>query len=264
MSRKKSSDSYENLADSLAEETLQEAADTFFGQRKGIEYEMQIFSQRVRELQKVLTQLQIRQANLHFVLTQDSQDVVDSFYRKIGVDPELVPRPDAGAFHDERLLSAPFAFRVKTRFVKLLSIAYAEFSSHVQAYMHGQSYKDPEDPRCQRVTINYNQVYDFFTQLKEKIRKANQDNSPSQVLQFVKQLDIERSAKESLVGVPMQYTLDQDMAMSVPDFVQSGLKAYPDFPSLEAVKENVKEFALHLYAQHPEHARRVVEKVKTG
>ena len=264
MSRKKSSDTYECLADSLAEETLQEAADTFFGQRKDIENEMQIYSQRVQELQKILTQLQIRQANLHFVLTQDSQEIVDRFYRRIGVDPELVPRPEAGVFPDQGLLSTPFAFRVKTRFVKLLSIAYAQFSSHVQAYMHGQGYKDPEDPRCQRVTINYNQVYDFFKKKKKKIRKANQDNSPSQVLQFVKQLDIERSAKESLVGVPTQYTLDQDMAMSIPDFAQSGLSAYPEFPSLEELKQTIQEFALHLYAQHPEHARWVVEKVKTG
>jgi hypothetical protein len=128
--------------------------------------------------------------------------------------------------------------------------------------MYGRNYRDPEDPRRQRVTVNYEQVYAFYTQLREKIHKTNQDNSPTQVLQFVKQLDIERSARESLVGVPLQYTLDEDMAIAAPDFAQSGLKAYPDFPSLDEAKGKIKKFAGQVYAAQPEKILQVLRAVK--
>lgn len=262
MSDKEKKGTYECLADSLTEETLQEAADTFFGQRKSIENELQIYNQRIRELAQIQARVQTHQANLHFVLAKGRTETIKLFYQAIGVDAELVPWPESSAGPDLELLQVPFAFRAQRRYHKLLGAAYGAFVDQVRGYMYGRDYRDPEDPRCQRVTVNYQQVHEFFTQLKEKIQKANQDNSPSQVLQFVKQLDVERSAKESLVGVPLHYTLDEDLAIAAPDFSQSGLKAYPDFPLPDEVKGEIKEFAGRVYAAQPERVRQILKAVK--
>mgnify|MGYP006280450285 FL=1 len=262
MSDKEKKGTYECLADSLTEETLQEAADTFFGQRKSIENELQIYNQRIRELAQIQAQVQTSQANLHFVLVKGQTETIKLFYQAIGIDADQVPGPEKGIAPDLRMLQLPFALRAQNRYVKLLRAAYGAFVDQVAGYMYGRSYRDPEDPRCQRITVNYQQVYEFYTQLREKIQKANQDNSPSQVLQFVKQLDIERSARESLVGVPLHYTLDEEMAIAAPDFAQSGLKAYPDFPLPDDVKEEIKEFAGQVYAAQPEKINQVLRAIK--
>jgi hypothetical protein len=263
MQGKKSKDAYECLAESLTEETLQEAADTFFGQRKGIEEELQIYSQWVQELSKIQSQVHTVQANLHFILGQDKEQTVPSFYRHIGVDPEQVPWPQNEDGTDLGWLQVPFALRAKAQYAKLLCSAYAQFASQAADFMYGRTYKDPQDSRCQRMTLSYNQVYDFYTQLKQKIAKANQDNAPSQVLQYVKQLDIQRSAKESLVAVPLQYSLDQEMAMAAPDFAQSGLTAYPDFPPLQDVQRAVKDFAYWIFTKMPKHMRHILALVNS-
>lgn len=264
MQGKKSKDAYECLADSLTEETLQEAADTFFGQRKGIEEELQIYSQWVQELSKIQSQVHTAQANLHFILGQDQEQTVPSFYGHIGVDPEQVPWPEEEDGIDLGRLQVPFALRAKAQYAKLLCSAYAQFAAQATDFMYGRAYKDPQDSRCQRMTLSYNQVFDFYTQLKQKIAKANQDNAPSQVLQYVKQLDIQRSAKESLVGVPVHYSLDQEMAMTAPDFAQSGLTAYPDFPPLQEVQKKITDFAFEVYRHKPEQVGRILDMVKSA
>ncbi|MFP4428312.1 MAG: hypothetical protein ACOCQT_02375 [Desulfovermiculus sp.] len=264
MSEKKKKGTYECLADSLAEETLQEAADTFFGQRKSIENEIQIYNQWIHDLAQIQVRVQTFQATLHFVLANGETETVKSFYRAIGVDADQVPRLEDNMTPDLRMLHVPFALRAQNRYVKLLSATYSAFVDQVSGYMYGRNYQDPEDPRRQRVTINYQQVYAFYTQLKEKIHKTNQDNSPTQVLQFVKQLDIERSARESLVGVPLQYTLDEDMAIAAPDFAHSGLKAYPDFPAPDEVKGEIRKFAVQVYAAQPEKIHQVFKTIREG
>ncbi|WP_027370758.1 hypothetical protein [Desulfovermiculus halophilus] len=261
MSQKRHISSYEDLAESLVEETLQEAADTFFGQRKSIEQELELYSRKVQELKSILLRVQTRQANLHFVLAEGHSRAVEDFYRQLQIDPKQVPEPE-GVSPDLRLLEPAFALRTKSRYAKLLLRTYTFFASQAEEYMHGRSYKDPEDPRRQRITVNYDQVYAFYKQLAEKIRKTNQESSPTEVLQFAKKLDIERSAKESLVGTPLNYSLDEEMAIPQPDFAQSGLAAYPDFPDPEKAKKIVVDFAHHMLRRYPEQVRTVLDRVK--
>jgi hypothetical protein len=260
----RNSNSYQSLADLLTEETLQEAADTFFGQRTAIERALEIYTQRVQELQKILDQVQAKQATLHFLLGEGQEQVVKAFYSRIGINPESVPQPEQSIEPELSELRVPFAFRDQTRYVKLLTSVYAQFAATAADYMHGRSYKDPNDSRRQRITVHYDQVYAFYQQLRKQIQKTNQENSPSQVLQFVKQLDVDRAAKESLVSVPLHYTLDQEMAIEEPDFMQSGIVAYPDFPAAERSKDVIAGCAARFFREHPAQARQILEKVRTS
>ncbi len=258
----RNSNSYQSPADSLTEETLLEAADTFFGQRTAIERALEIYTQRVQELQKVLDQVQTKQATLHFLLGEGQEQEVKAFYSRIGIDPESVPRPVQSIEPELSELRVPFAFRDQTRYVKLLTSVYAQFAATAADYMHGRSYKNPNDSRRRRISVHYDQVYAFYLQLQKQIQRTNQENSPTQVLQFVKQLDVDRAAMESLISVPLHYTLDQEMAIEEPDFAQSGIVAYPDFPVAETVKDVIADCARRFFCEHPAQARHILEKVR--
>ena len=252
---------YVCLADSLTEEALQEAADNFFGQRRSIEHALQLYKDKVQELQIIQEEVFSAQANLHFLLRQGEEQTVVTFYRRIGIDPEKIPFPSSLDSRNFHYVDQPFALRASSRYAKLLCNVYAIFVHTVDAYMHGRYYQDPEDSRCQRLTINYNQLATFCQELQERIQRVNRDNSPTEMLQFSKKLDLERSEKEALVGVPTRYSLDEEMAFTAPDFTQSGLAHYPDFPAEERVRGTIKKMASGIYSQAPREIRDILASV---
>lgn len=259
---KKDKDNYQSLADALAEETLAEAADHFFGERKSIEEALGLYQEKVNQLRELHLKVETSQANLHFLLLRGESDTVTSFYRQIGVDPELVPQPDIESSADLKQLQLPLGLGAKSRFAKLVCRAYAAFVAEANDYMNGRYYDDPEDPRRKRITLNYNQLADYCQEVNERIDKANQYNTPTQVLQFFKQLDIERSEKEAQIGVPMHYSLDQEMAFTPEDFSCALLESYPDFPPLYRIEGPIKSYSAQVFSSAPDEIRSILEMVK--
>ncbi|MFO7718107.1 MAG: hypothetical protein ACQESV_00745 [Thermodesulfobacteriota bacterium] len=262
MAEKKKSQQYTCVADSLAEETLKEAADSFFGQRRNIEEALQSYRAKIERLQDIQQEVALSLANLHYLLRQGKPETVRGFYTLIGVDPDEVPSALTTRSPELSHLSLPWALRDKTRYSGLLKQAYAAVVDTAGAYMHGRHYNDPENPRCKRVTVNYEQVKQMCAALTAQIEQANQYNSPSQVLQFSKKLDTDQTEKESLAGIPLQYNLDEEMAFVPPDFSCERLEAYPDFPALQEVAGNIKSYAAQLYGQAPQEIRAILRAVR--
>ena len=195
MAEKKKSQQYTCVADSLAEETLKEAADSFFGQRRNIEEALQSYRAKVERLQDIQQEVALSLANLHYLLRQGKPETVRGFYTLIGVDPDKVPSALPNRSPELSHLSVPWALRDKTRYSSLLKQAYAAVVDTASAYMHGRYYNDPENPRCKRVTVNYEQVKQMCAALTAQIEQANQYNSPSQILQFSKKLDTDQAER---------------------------------------------------------------------
>ena len=61
------------LADELISDTLKEAADTFFGRRRNIEYELSLFEQKVNELRSVATKVEKTVKSFNFLLLQEER-----------------------------------------------------------------------------------------------------------------------------------------------------------------------------------------------
>jgi hypothetical protein len=262
MAGRKKDDRYECLADSLAEESLAEAADTLFGERRRIEQGLQDYEHKVRRLLEFQKSVESRLATLHYLLRRSDPETVSGFYRSLNIDPAQVPSPDQSISADLGQLQMPFGLRARGRYAKLLLHAYRVLEDEVRAYMYGRYYQDPEDVRCMRVTLNYRQLKELCDQLSERIDKANQSDSFTQALQFSKRLDVEQTGKESLAGGPMQYTLDREMAFTAPDFAGNGLKAYPDLPSPEEAKPGIRAYAKRVFRQAPQEVRSIVREVK--
>jgi hypothetical protein len=262
MTEKKGKDQYQGLADSLADETLKEAADHFFGERKSIEEALQIYQENVQKLRDIQMRVEASQANLHFLLRRGESSTVSEFYRQIGVEPDDVPELDADASADLSLLQVPRRFGPRSKYAGLVCNAYAAFVTEANDYMNGRYYDDPQDSRRKRITVNYRQLANFCQEVNERIDRANQYNSPSQILQFFKQLDIERSEKESLIGVPTQYSLDEEMSYAPEEFACARLASYPDLPSLSQVEGRIRKFAAQVYSSFPDEIRTLLETVK--
>ncbi len=261
MADNKKKDAYSCLADSLVEESLKEAADTFFGQRRSIESALQDFHSQVQKLLVIQGRVEMRLANLHFLLHRNDTATVEAFYRAVAVDPELIPRPEPQSAADLSALQIPRSIRAKARYQKLVLDAYAALVAEAADYMQGRYYKDPEDPRCMRVTINYRQLERQHEALRRQIRQANENNLPSQVLQYSKQFTGSESEKSG-ISVPVSYTLDREMAFTAPDFNQTGLRAYPELPSPDRVKGAVKSYSAKVFAEAPQEIRAILKAVK--
>jgi hypothetical protein len=263
MAGKKDKDSYRSLADSLTEESLREAADTFFGQRRGIETALQAYEEGVQELLRRQQRVAARLATLHFLLRRGDSAAVDGFYRAIDVDPDRIPKPDPETGARLGKLQLPFGLHAKSRYAKLVCEAYAALAEEAADFMQGRYYPDPQDPRCMRVTLSYAQLRERHASLCEEIRKANAYSPPSEILQYCKRLS-ETDQARSGICVPLCYTLDREMAFAAPDFGQSGLVAFPAFPAAKQVKRAIKGYCSRVFASAPEEIRRILETVRSS
>ena len=255
---------FDSFSESLVEETIQEAADTFFGQRREIERAVKKFQENVEKLRRIQAGVETSQANLHYLLCRGKTELVTGFYRAIDVDPESVPVIDPEASADLDQLRVPFGLLPKSRYAKAVVAAFARFSSEANEYMNGRYYNDPEEPQRKRITVNYRQLEDLCRHVNERIKKVNQYNSPSEVLQFCKQFDIECSEKERLVGVPLQYNLDQEMAFPKLDFSRACLEAYPELPSPDLVERKIKDYCARIFARHRDEIRSLMKDLGSG
>ena len=259
---KKQKGKTDSLNESLLEETLQEAADTFFGTRREIEQAVRLYQEKVDTLRRIQEGVARRQAELHFLLCRGKAEVVSGFYRAVGVDPNQVPDPGSEGAADGGQLRIPFGLGRRMRYTKLLRIAHNRFVQEAHAYMHGRYFNDPEDPRRKRITVHYHQLERLCQEMNERIEQANQYNSPTQMLQFAKQFDIEGSEKESLVGVPLRYNLDQELAFPRQDFSCARLPAYPDFPPAEQVRRAISRFCAWILKKYPHEVQSLLHREK--
>lgn len=253
-----------DLNESLMEETLQEAADTFFGTRRDIEQAVQLYQEKVDMLRRIQEGVAGRQAELHFLLCRGKDDVVSGFYRAVGVDATRIPAPGPEPAADFAKLRVPFGLPLKTRYAKVVRAAYARFVQEARDYMHGRYFNDPEDPRRKRITVHYHQLERLCREVNERIEQANQYNSPTQMMQFSKQFDIEGSEKEAIVGVPLRYNLDQELAFSPVDFTCAVLPAYPDFPPEEQARAPITRYCAGLASECPDEIRSILREVKAS
>ena len=172
--------SYDFMADSLAEEILTEVAQNFFGKRRLIERHIQILGEYASELQMVSSRLDEQLQLLHFLLI-NPQSTVD-FYKKMGVieiPPNLPPK------FDQRLLPIylPLSFTTRQKYSQLVLNVYSAFQKSCHNYMHGSGSEDATAP-------DYRLFRKMCAMVNEEIKRLNKDNSPTTVIQYVKQFDV--------------------------------------------------------------------------
>ncbi|WP_028586376.1 hypothetical protein [Desulfocurvus vexinensis] len=244
----------EGMADGLVEETLVEAASTFFGSRKALEEEIELYQRRVAELGRVQQEVLRRAAALHSLLP--GPDAVGGFYAAIGVAPGRLPAAAAQAAPARLGVRAPLALLPWRRYAGLLLAAYAALVDAAGAYLHGRHCDGPEGRKVQ--TVNLDQLNEWCRSLNERIQALNRDQRPSGTMSFVRGLDPAGQERSRLADAPLDgYAsgLDRDLAFAPVQCPDAEALAVPELPSAHKVRGAVLGHARAVWAADPAAAR---------
>ena len=235
-----------DMADDLATEVLNEAAETFFGQRKALEEELERFTARSRQVQEMAEQVFRARRVLHGVLLD--RQTIDGFYGVLDLPgPEQVET--ATAEEIVRLVAKPGAWTLTGRYYKLLFSAYSRAHAEADAYLHGGYRDDPSHPKRKIAFSGYLKLADWAEQLNKTIAKLNTEQSPSEVLQFVKRLDVQSCAQEKAAGGSCEIGRDRGMLYQCIDFASLCLPVLPEYPRPDSVRGDIRKFAGEICAR---------------
>lgn len=252
---------YDELANGLQDECLQEAADTLFGKRREMEHEISLFYDKVDELKHIFETCRGYQRDLQYLLLQNDPATVRAFYTALDVDSNNMPNvtlaPDTGMG-----IKVPGGLTLKGRYFKAVSEAYTRLATAIEEFLYGRTYSDPKDPRVKRITVNRTQISEWCEQLNQKIDKMNQDYAPSQSLDFARRLNVGQSDKADKMACTLSHcNLDKDMAFPHVQWGCLDLPDYPELPSVDTVKKDIKAFCSDLVAANKDEIKAIIEKL---
>ncbi|WP_461208360.1 hypothetical protein [Desulfocurvus sp. DL9XJH121] len=252
-----------NYADGLVEETLVEAATTFFGARVALEKEIERYEDATARLERVEEGVLRRAATLHFLLLEGA--AVQEFYELISVEPGHLL--DAAEVVDRGVseLKIPFGLTRASRYAGLVLAAYEDLDRAVEAYLHGEYYTDSHGRK--RVSVNYAQLQEWCGKLNAKIQALNSDHSPTGTLCFVKGLDPTLLKRESLSEATLEgyaQELDRELAFKPVECFALNYLAPPELPGEEAVRGVIRRFCKGLCSKAPQEVADILRRFKRG
>ncbi|HDQ40987.1 MAG TPA: hypothetical protein ENN39_08185 [Desulfonatronum sp.] len=234
------------MADDLATEVLSEAAETFFGQRKELESETELFEKRIKALAETGLRVLHAQKIMHRILI--NKTLIQDFYQVL----EL-PMPEhfeTAEVHEVALqLRKPFAWTLRGRFFKLLMTSYSRLQLLVHEYLHGGYRKDPGQPRKKIAVFGYVQMQEWAQRINQKIAKMNTCQAPSEVLQFVKKLDVHKCEMEKCTGASCEVARDNGLLFPYVDFSAYCLPVFPEMPLPAHIRRPLSVFCNALFPQ---------------
>lgn len=234
----------ENMANELASEVLSEAADTFFGQRKNLEMEIDLLQRKIAKLRELGESVSQAQKILHAVLLEPA--VAKDFYHAL--DLPLPENIEAAAVHElASWISLPFAWSLRGKYCKVLLASYARFQKTAHDYMHGGYKDDMQQPRKKVARFGYLSLHSWAKRLNGKIRTMNREQAPSEILQFMKRLDVQGCEKESGMGASCEMNRDNGLLYPQIDFAAFNLPSWPTMPPAQTAQQRINHFCKLLF-----------------
>ncbi len=243
----------EAMAEGLVTETMAEAATTFFGARRALEHEIELYRQRRQELERLEHGVLRRAAALHSLLPAAA---VPELYAALGVEPGRLGRAGELADPDRSGVRRRLAPTAGGRYARLVQEAYAALAEAVDVYIHGRHY-DGEGGRKMQ-TPNFTRLCAWCGELNGRIKALNRNHSPSGTLGFFKGLDpsqVERSRLSEATLDNYAGSLDEQLAfkpLPCPEEEGAGL---PELPPADVARKRIVDFARAVYEMDPERAR---------
>ena len=231
----------ERFTDELVEETLAEAADSFFGMRRRMEEEQELFAEKMDYLRSVRRTVLERAATLRHLLL--GQDGAAALYAALGVDPGPLLEPGVDPISGrqrERLLPRPMALTRAGLYLKLVTRAYDALQDRVDEYLNGRFYADPHGSGKKLSNPCHRQMAFWCNELNERVRRANENIPPSQTRRLVKALHPGLADKERIMDAPVDgfdQAYDKDLALTPVDCAPLAGLVLPELPPGLAASE---------------------------
>ena len=251
------------LTEDLAQEALAEAADNFFGRRKALDDEKDMFEANLADLARLRQSVLDRTATLHRLLLPGN---APAFYATLGVDPGPLLEAAAaatplGGKAREWVMPKTWAWTGEGEYEKLAITAYAAVQDRMDEFLHGRVYVDSKSGR-KGISVSLEALSAWCDRLNARITGLNRSMPASATLGFAKGLSPQQVEQERLVDAPVDglaQGLDQDLAISGVDCGRVAALALPELPRPDAVRQAVARFCAELYARDRDQVRAVMD-----
>ncbi len=244
----------DKFAENLMDETLKEAADTFFGKRKELEDDLEFLQQQAGELQKQAKGIEGIVSRLNYVLGRGK--AAQEFWSSL--DSSALADFPADWEHDVAL---PRAWTGKGRFLGLVRSLYMQLAERIDAYTHGRYVEDQEVKGKKQLTTNLKSVTDFAESINAAIRDINACNRPDDVMAFARSMDVEGSQKKKFAGGDLSYDFDQDLCFKELNMEDLGLARYPELPTDKKARQKLDEVSKAVYSKHKTEINEVLDDI---
>jgi hypothetical protein len=249
------------LTEDLALETLAEAADNFFGRRKALDDEKDLFEAKLADLARLRQTALDRAATLHLLPGN-----APAFYAALGVDPGPLLEGAAkaeplGGKAREWVMPKSWAWTGEGEYEKLVITVYAAVQDRVDEYRSGRVFMDSKTGK-KGISVCHEAMAGWCSRLNARIAGLNLSMPASATLGFAKGLSPQQMEQERLMDSPVEglaQSLDQDLAVPGVDCGRLGAMALPALPRPDSVRQAVAGFCARLYARNQEELRRILE-----
>ncbi len=237
-------DKLDYLSEEMVEETLKEAADTFFGQRKRIDQEMDLIARQADRLRQKAALVEKKAASLNYLLP-DSEST-GFFWEGLGL-ADSIYLSIKGRWEEAGPL--PWALSKKSRYLKSISVQYDELRAAVNEYLFGRYVDHPEIKGKKVITVNLSNLKKWAEYINEQIRQVNSSSNPDDVMAFTRRMNINENSKRESIGQGLEYKYQQDLCMKPLEFDSLELLEYPEIPGDKKALAWVEKAALTIFSQ---------------
>lgn len=244
----------DKFAENLMDETLKEAADTFFGKRKELEDDLAFLHRQVEELRSQGKGIEALAARINHLLAGGGAarefwaSVDGSFF----VDIQPIWEPD---------VALPRAWTRKGRFIKLIRNLYLQLANRIDVYLYGKYVEDPEVKGKKQLTTNLKSVTSFAESINTNIREINACNSPDDVMAFARSMDVEGSEKKKFAGSDLTYDFNQDLSYQEVNMDDLGLIKYPELSTGRQSMQKVDVLAKDIYSRYKKEINELLDEI---
>ncbi len=252
---------FKDLSNALADEVLNDIADTFFGARKDIDDSLEYLDSLSKQLLEKVDGIFESCALLQKVCL--GEDGYKKFWKLAGINRNNFKFPS----HTEcsHFDTAPtFSLTSKREYTKWVSIAYHQLASRVEVYMKGVLTDHGSHKGRKIRSVNFMDFNLFAEEVNRKIDKVNSNTSPSDVLKFAKSLDHETVEKEKITGCvgPECAVIDCQMAFKPIDLGKFGLPDFPELPSGSDSRSFLNDFCAQMYAENKMQVKELLKELR--
>ncbi|MFN2342406.1 MAG: hypothetical protein ABR542_03525 [Desulfonatronovibrio sp.] len=244
------------FAADLVDETLKEAADTFFGKRKKIDEELNLFDLQVEKVQGIAGKIKFNLNRLNYMLIDDAGR--EFFWRELGLD-ETVYAAAKGQWQKNG--SLPHAFTLRGKYLKSVRFLYESLRKSVEDYLHGHYIEHPEVKGKKVMTPNLSNLKNWADDINELIEEVNCSNNPDDVLAFTRRMDVDQSSKRESVGSGLEYNYENELCFKPLDFSTFDLTEYPDLSGDKETYSRIKKTSLLIFGEKKEIIKKVLSNI---
>ncbi|SIO29879.1 hypothetical protein [Halodesulfovibrio marinisediminis] len=259
---------FDSLSSALKDEVMTDIATGFFGARKAIDDERDLFHHVESDLRLAEQRALNTCAQLKALLTSERD--LEKLLRLLGVSVEFLERmEDTDPWINMEL---PFAFTAEGRYKKCVLKTYENMYSAFKSFLHGITYKTTDTFRKFGQTTGYYRYVEWCDDLNERIKKVNRDRSPAHVLSVVRDLDVDTVAKQRAVGavnVAAGCLPGDDLCLLLVPCEDLKAMELPEIPPLNTqlsdkhtVESILKEYASEIYKRDREKVKQILSTLK--